>query len=68
MIAATGLRLFAALKQNVLGVPVCWALAAMTFIAIALLRVPLVWVLLVLGGAGALWAYRQLGQRDRAAS
>lgn len=68
MIAATGLRLFAALKQNVLGVPVCSALAAMTFIAIALLRVPLVWVLLVLGGAGALWAYRQLGQLDRAAS
>ena len=57
--AATGLRLFAALKQNILGDSVCWVLAAMTFIAIALLRVPLVWVLLVLGGAGALWAYRQ---------
>lgn len=68
MIAATGLRLFAALKQNILGNSVCWVLAAMTFIAIALLRVPLVWVLLVLGGAGALWAYRQLEQIDRAAS
>jgi chromate transporter len=67
MIAATGLKLFAALKQNVLGATVCWSLAAMTFIAIALLRVPLIWVLLVLGGAGALWAFRQLGRLERAA-
>jgi chromate transporter len=65
MIAATGLKLFAALKNNVLGSPVCWALAAMTFVAIALLRVPLVWVLLSLGGGGALWAYRQLGRLER---
>jgi chromate transporter len=66
MIAATGLKLFAALKQNVLGAPVCWALAAMTFVAVALLRLPLIWVLLGLGGMGALWAYRQLGQLERA--
>lgn len=67
MIAATGLKLFAALKQNALGVPICWALAAMTFVAIALLRIPLIWVLLGLGGVGALWAYRQLGRMERTA-
>jgi chromate transporter len=66
MIAATGLKLFAALKQNVLGALVCYALAAMTFIAIALLKLPLIWVLLSLGGIGALWAYRQIGRLEKA--
>lgn len=65
MIAATGLKLFASLKQNVLGAHVCHALAAITFIAIAVLRLPLIWVLLGLGGVGALWAYRQLGRLEK---
>jgi chromate transporter len=68
MIAATGLKLFEALKENILGAPVCWTLAAMTFAAIALLRVPLIWVLMGLGGAGALWAYRQLMHLERPAA
>jgi chromate transporter len=67
MIAATGLKLFEALKENVLRAPLCWALSAMTFVSIALLRIPLIWVLLGLGGVGALWAYRQLGRMERAA-
>ncbi|MDD2879320.1 MAG: chromate transporter [Rhodoferax sp.] len=67
MIVATGLKLFGALKQNVLGTFVCYALAAITFVAIALLRLPLIWVLLGLGGLGALWAYRQLGRLEKAA-
>jgi chromate transporter len=67
MIAATGLKLFEALKENSLGYMVCWALAAMTFVAIALLRVPLIWMLLGLGGAGTLWAYRQLSHLERTA-
>lgn len=62
MIVATGLRLLDALKENVLGTPVCYGLAAATFVAIALLRLPLIWVLLGLGGLAALWAYRQLGR------
>ena len=68
MIAATGLRLFSALKQNVLGVLTCWALAAITFIAVAFLRLPLILVLLGVGGAGACWAYRQLGHLEKPAS
>jgi chromate transporter len=62
LIAATGLKLVVTLKQNVMGVAVCCALAAITFIAIALFRLPLAWVLLGLGGLACAWAYRQLGQ------
>jgi chromate transporter len=40
---------------------VCYALAAMTFVAVALLRWPLAWVLAGLGGLAWMWAYRQLG-------
>lgn len=67
MIAATGLRLLSALHENVLGNAICWGLAATTFVAIALLRLPLIWVLLGLGGLGALWAYRQLGRLEKVA-
>ena len=67
MIAATGLKLLSALKDNALGAPVCWALAAATFVAIALLKLPLIWVLLGLGGLAALWAYRQLGRLEQVA-
>ena len=62
MIAATGLKLLAAFKTNVMGAPVFIVLAAITFIAIAILRVPLVWVLLGVGGVASGWAYRQLGR------
>ena len=62
LIAAAGLKLIDALKTNAMGAPVCWAIAAITFIAIAVLRVPLAWVLLSVGGLGWYWAYRQLGR------
>ena len=61
LITATGLKLVPALKQNPMGVPVCFALAAMTFVAVALLRVPLVWVLTGIGSLACGWTYRQLG-------
>lgn len=60
MIAATGLKLVASLSQNVLGKATCLLLAALTFAAVALLRWPLIWVLLVLGGAAGLRAYALL--------
>jgi chromate transporter len=62
LIAATGLKLADALQKNVMGMLVCGLLAALTFVAIAILRVPLVWVLLSIGGAACVWAYRQLGR------
>jgi chromate transporter len=41
-------------------------IAALTFVAIAVLRWPLAWVLLGLGGASCVWAYRVLGRVDAA--
>lgn len=61
LIVATGLKLISALKENTMGALVCYSLAAITFVAIALLRVPLVWVLLSIGALACGWAYRQLG-------
>jgi chromate transporter len=60
LIAATGLKLAAALGKNVMGSPVCWFLVVVTVVAIAVFRVPLIWVLLVAGGPAWVWAYRQL--------
>jgi chromate transporter len=62
LIAATGIKLVAALKNNVMGRLVCGALATVTFVAIALLHLPLAWVLLLVGGLACAWAYRRLGR------
>ena len=62
LITATGIKLIAALGKNAMGIGVCIGLAVLTFGAIALLRWPLAWVLLGLGGAACLWAYRVLGR------
>lgn len=61
MITATGLKLFQELKNNVMGVAVCTALAVTTFITIAIFRVPLIWVLLILGSLASVWTNRLLG-------
>ena len=63
LITATGIKLIAALGKNPMGLRTCMALALLTFVAIALLRWKLVWVLLVVGGAVCLWTYRLLGLR-----
>ena len=60
LIAATGLKLFGALQKNVLGLPLCMVLGVVCFIAIALLRWPLAYVLLGLGGLACAVAYRRL--------
>jgi chromate transporter len=65
LITATGIKLVAALEKNAMGLWVCIGLAAVTFVAIALLRLPLAWVLLVVGGGACLWVYRVLGRTDR---
>ncbi len=62
LIVATGLKLVPALKKSVMGVMMCTVLAVATFIAIALLRIPLFWVLLGLGAAASVRAWYQLGQ------
>ena len=62
LIAATGFKLIGALRSNPMGLPVCWGLAVLSFIAIALLRWQLVAVLFGIGSLSCAWAYRQLGQ------
>lgn len=60
LIAGTGLKLITALKGNAMGALACTVLALLTFMAIALLRIPLVWVLLGLGLPATAWAYHRL--------
>ena len=60
LIIATGIKLASALKASPLGIPVAGALSVACFVAIALLRWPLAYVLLCLGSVGCLLAYRRL--------
>jgi chromate transporter len=65
LISATGLKLIVALNKNSMGIFVCWIFSAVTFVAIALMKVPLAWILIIVGGSACVWAYRQLGRVDR---
>ncbi len=60
LVTATGIKLFGALRTNPLGLPLCIALGLACFVAIALLRLPLAWVLLVLGGAACALAWHRI--------
>jgi chromate transporter len=60
LIVGTGLKLAHALRANPMGVPVCIGLAVLAFVTVALLRWPLVWVLLALGLVACAYAWKQL--------
>ncbi|MGE3346163.1 MAG: chromate transporter [Ramlibacter sp.] len=60
LITATGLKLVSALKSNPMGLPTCIALAVLCFAGVALLRLPLAWVLLGLGGLACGLTWRKL--------
>jgi len=60
LIIATGLKLMGALKRNALGIALCAVLGVLTFIAIVVFRLPLLWVLGGLGGIGWALAYRRM--------
>ncbi|GAB3547792.1 chromate transporter [Noviherbaspirillum agri] len=60
LITAAGLRSLSTLKANPLGLPACIAFCIASFAAIALFRLPLLYVLPVLGGVACLLAYRKL--------
>jgi chromate transporter len=62
LLAATGLKLASALRGHPLGLPVCAALGGTAFAAVAVLRLPLPWVLLGLGSLACGWTYRRLGK------
>jgi len=61
LIAGTGLKLMTALRVNPMGATVCAAVGVLTFVTIAILRWPLVWVLLGLGSLACLYAWKRLG-------
>ena len=61
LIAATGFRLVPSLRRHPLGLGPCLGIMVLVFAAIALIRVPLGWVLLVLGGVACVWTWRRIG-------
>ncbi|WP_295749603.1 chromate transporter [Undibacterium sp.] len=61
MIIATALKLAPALSRNPLGWRSCLVFSALCFVSIGWLRIPLVYVLISLGGAACCLAYRKLG-------
>jgi chromate transporter len=61
LITATALKLMVTIKRNALGLWVCGLFTALTFVLVAVLRWPLVWVVFGLGGcamAAAAWRLR----------
>jgi chromate transporter len=60
LILSTGIKLMSSLKANVLGQRVGLLLAAITFAVIGLWRVPLLWLLAILGPIGIAMAWRKL--------
>ncbi len=60
LIISTAFKLLATLRSNPLGRPLGLALAALTFIAVAVLRWPLVWVIGGLGPIAIALAWRRL--------
>src|SRR5882672_10400224 len=60
LIVGTGLKLVAAVRSNPMQAPVCSALLVLAFAAVALLRWPLVWVILALGLAACAYAWARL--------
>ena len=62
MVLATGIKLIPALKNNPVGYPLGLCLVALTIVCVNVVKMPLAFVLLGLGGLSTLWAARQLHQ------
>ena len=60
LVLSTGFKLLGTLRRNVMGLPVCLAFGAATLIATAWLRLPLVWVIALLGSFAVLVAWIRL--------
>jgi len=60
LIAATGLKLTNALARNPMPLAWCIAIGALTFVLLALVKAPLIYVLPLLGGLGFILSYRKL--------
>jgi chromate transporter len=62
LITATGLKLMSALGKHPMGIALVAAFGVATFIGIALLRWPLAWVLLGLGGISCAITWQRIGK------
>jgi chromate transporter len=60
LIVGTALRLLPTLRSNPLGPQACALLGALTLAAVALLRLPLLWVLGSIGALAVAWAWRAI--------
>ena len=60
LVLATAVKLSRTARTSPLGLPVCAALGLATFVGVGLLRWPMVWVVLGLGGLGMALAWRRL--------
>ena len=63
LIVGTGLKLVGALRTSSMQAPVCGALLVSAFAAVALLRWPLVWIILALGVVACAYAWMRLRPR-----
>ena len=63
LIIAAGLKLATALKSSPLGGPLCVVLGVISFIGIAVLRLPLIYLLCGPGVVACLLTYRRIGPR-----
>jgi len=60
LVISTALKLFSTVKSNPMGRPVALVFAALTFVATAWLRWPLIWVIAGLGVVAIMVAWRRL--------
>ena len=68
LVIATGLKLVPALKKNPMGYALGLIWSGLAFFCVAVLRWPLIIVLLGLGGVSCLWSWRQLRRLETGAS
>ncbi len=62
LIGAVGMKLSGSLSRNPMPLPWCLAICAGAFVLVALLHVPMLYVLVGLGGLGCVLTYRRLGR------
>ncbi len=62
LIVATALKLVGGLRRNRMGPVLCGVIAAAALALLVVWRVPLVWVILGLGGAACAWAWTRLAR------
>ncbi len=65
LIGAAAIKMLGSLKKNILGMLISWALIAMTFIAVSLLRWPLIYTVLGLGAPAFAYAWLLVRREEK---